>query len=272
MLAAEIKSAMMNNHHHRHPPATPAETGHPHAQNPASTPPPPPPTGTARIGDLTLGKELGRGSFAKVYRAVRDGTGEVRACKRIDSSKLSAKLLQNLEAEIAILREYRHQNIVGLDGIHKTRSHIYLVLEFCAGGDLHRYIKRRGGRLPEAVAQHFMFDLTDGLAFLHSKELIHRDIKPQNLLLTAERDDARLKIADFGFARHLSAQSMADTLCGSPLYMAPEILMCQKYDSKVSFPAAALFGLMMRGRDATPRASLALLIPNPPLSGAEVGS
>ena len=77
------------------------------------------------------------------------------------------------------------------------------LLEFCAGGDLHKYIKSQG-QLSEPVAQHFMRHLAAGLAFLYRRQLIHRDIKPQNLLLTARSSSATLKIADFGFARHLS--------------------------------------------------------------------
>jgi serine/threonine-protein kinase ULK/ATG1 len=139
--------------------------------------------------------------------------------------------------------------------VQKTEHHFYLLLEYCAGGDVQGLIRsRRAGRLSEGLTRRLMRDLAAGLRFLWGQELIHRDIKPQNLLLTGllpldevddpgktlameeERqrvnfptDQFALKIADFGFARHLQTQSLAETLCGSPIYMAPEILQHQRY-------------------------------------------
>lgn len=216
------------------------------------------------VGEYTLVATLGSGSFATVYKAVKktdDGDdAQIVAIKAIsrNSAKITKKVLENLELEISILKNYQHPNIVALKKVHKTTSHFYLYLEFCAGGDLQRLIRtRKGGRLSEGLARRLMRDLTQGLKFLGLQQLIHRDIKPQNLLLTgalpldevndpcktekeseARRnanfptDQFHLKIADFGFARHLQKTSMADTLCGSPLYMAPEILQHQPYDNK----------------------------------------
>jgi serine/threonine-protein kinase ULK/ATG1 len=117
----------------------------------------------------------------------------------------------------------------------KAPNRIYLVLEYCAGGDLAAYIQRYG-KVSEGTARHFMQQLGAGLQVLRNNNLIHRDLKPQNLLLSTNDSTAVLKIADFGFARLLQPQGMAETLCGSPLYMAPEILQSKKYDAKV-FPS-----------------------------------
>jgi serine/threonine-protein kinase ULK/ATG1 len=179
-------------------------------------------------------------------------TADVVAVKAIarTSDKLTKKVLQNLDIEIQILRTYRHRNIVCLQDVQKTDSHFYLLLEYCGGGDVTRLLRtRKTGRITEGLARRLMRDLAMGLRFLWNAQLIHRDIKPANLLLTgplpleevndpeaseelyAERQRANfpssefvLKIADFGFARHLQSASLAETLCGSPLYMAPEIL------------------------------------------------
>jgi len=221
-----------------------------------------------------LQERLGVGSFATVYKGIRlseyqraVNTGlqqsppqvhSIAAIKAISraSKKMTKKVLENLDMEISILRTYRHPNIVCLHDVQKTDRHFYLVLEYCGGGDLQMLIRtRQKGRLSERLCRRLLRDLTAGLGFLWGKNLVHRDIKPQNLLLTGslpvedELDDPSkeeakgvlrhmtgetfiMKIADFGFARHLSGVDLAETMCGSPLYMAPEILSGEKYDAK----------------------------------------
>ncbi|KAI8075914.1 kinase-like domain-containing protein [Gilbertella persicaria] len=132
-------------------------------------------------------------------------------------------------------------------------------MEFCSLGDLSHYIKQirshkstkgSAGGLPERVVRHFLRQLASALQFLRSQNLIHRDIKPQNLLLTPDKDDLPLlKVADFGFARFLPNASLADTLCGSPLYMGPEILSYKKYDAKADlWSVGAVLYEMVTGR------------------------
>ncbi|RKP24493.1 kinase-like domain-containing protein, partial [Syncephalis pseudoplumigaleata] len=205
------------------------------------------------VGDYIVGSEIGRGSFATVYKGRHRSTGQRVAVKAVSRSKLTKKLLENLESEIKILKSVRHDHVVHLFDCQKSEKHIYLVMEYCSLGDLTDFIKRRADRvglrgpaggLKEPVVRHLLLQLARALEFLRSKNLIHRDIKPQNLLLlpnpladphhSGNPMEAlpTLKIADFGFARFLPSQSMAETLCGSPLYMAPEILRYEKYDAK----------------------------------------
>lgn len=112
----------------------------------------------------------------------------------------------------------------------KSASHFYLILEYCNGGDLSSYINRHG-RINEPLGRLLLRQLASGLNVLHRHNFIHRDLKPQNILLIAEKPPV-LRIADFGFSRALLPPDMASTICGSPLYMAPEILRHEKYDSK----------------------------------------
>jgi serine/threonine-protein kinase ULK/ATG1 len=228
----------------------------------------PTPANTVKVAaGYVLQQRLGSGSFASVYkgvileeyrRSINNGQSpspqSIAAIKAISrqSKKLTKKVLENLELEIAILQTYRHPNICCLHEVQKTERHIYLVLEYCGGGDLQRLIRtRQKGRLTEKLCRRLVRDLAAGLRFLWGKQVVHRDIKPQNLLLTGPlpsedeaenpaRENAKnivqgidseatdvftLKIADFGFARHLTGVDLAETMCGSPLYMAPEILV-----------------------------------------------
>ncbi|KAL9252915.1 Serine/threonine-protein kinase ATG1a-like protein, partial [Drosera capensis] len=129
-----------------------------------------------------------------------------------------------------------------------TQEKIYLVLEYCDGGDLASYIQRHG-QVSEDVARHFMRQLAAGLQVLRDNHLIHRDLKPQNLLLSSKDVTPSLKIGDFGFARYLKPQGLADTFCGSPLYMAPEVFQNQKYDAKADlWSVGAILFQLVTGR------------------------
>ncbi|KAK4799655.1 hypothetical protein SAY86_025020 [Trapa natans] len=167
------------------------------------------------------------------------------AIKEIATGQLSKKLRESLMSEIIILQKINHPNIIRLHEIIEVPGKIHLVLEYCRGGDLSVYIQRHG-RVPEEIAKHFMEQLARGLQVLRDNNLIHRDLKPQNLLLSTGDDRSVLKIADFGFARSLQPRGLAETLCGSPLYMAPEIMQLQKYDAKADLwsVGAILFQLV----------------------------
>ncbi|XP_068649810.1 serine/threonine-protein kinase ATG1a-like [Aristolochia californica] len=198
------------------------------------------------VGDYILGPKIGSGSFAVVWRSRHRSLGVEVAVKEIDKKQLSSKVNESLLNEINILRQIKHPNIIRLHDAIQTEDKIYLVLEYCVGGDLGAYIQRFG-RVSDTTAKHFMRQLATGLQVLQENHLIHRDLKPQNLLLSSTLENAVLKIGDFGFARYLTPQCLADTLCGSPLYMAPEIIQNQKYDAKADLwsVGAILFELVM---------------------------
>jgi serine/threonine-protein kinase ULK2 len=217
------------------------------------------------------------------------------AVKSVQLQKLNKKLKDNLYSEIDILKGLHHPHIVALIDCQESAQHIHLVMEFCSLGDLSYFIKKRdklaahpatadmirkypnpdGGGLNEVVVRHFLKQLASALEFLRARNYIHRDVKPQNLLLNpspqylakvqselpfAANDSSlvpmvgveslpMLKIADFGFARSLPSTSLAETLCGSPLYMAPEILRYEKYDAKADlWSVGTVLYEMMVGR------------------------
>ncbi|CAN1849916.1 Serine/threonine-protein kinase ATG1c [Linum perenne] len=197
------------------------------------------------IGDYMVGRQIGSGSFSVVWHARHRVHGTEVAIKEIVTGRLNKKLQDSLMSEIFILKRINHPNIICLHDIIEVPGRIHIVLEYCKGGDLSMYIQRHG-RVPEALAKHFMQQLAAGLQVLRDNNLIHRDLKPQNLLLTTNDNNAVLKIADFGFARSLQPRGLAETLCGSPLYMAPEIMQLQKYDAKADLwsVGAILFQLV----------------------------
>eukprot|EP01018_Ginkgo_biloba_P014328 Gb_00516 [translate_table: standard] len=197
------------------------------------------------IGDYMVTKRVGAGSFTVVWKAKHRVHGNKVAIKDVDLQKLNKHLRDCLECEISFLRSVDHPNIIRLLETMEAGDHLFLVLEYCAGGDLAAYIQRYG-RVQEQVARKFMQQLGAGLEVLHAHHVIHRDLKPENLLLSTYDSDAVLKIADFGLSRFLSPDEYAETVCGSPLYMAPEVLQFQKYDSKADMwsVGAILFELL----------------------------
>lgn len=184
------------------------------------------------VGDYILKEKIGKGSYADVFRGTHRTTGIKYAIKSISKEILSEpKLVAGLESEIKIMREFAHQNIVCLHEYFSSEKNFYLVLELCEGGDLSKFIRKKK-RLDERLAHNFLSQITSGLAFLHGKNFIHRDLKPANVLMTESSEGAILKLADFGFAKQLNVAALAQTRCGTPLYMAPEILESRDYDGK----------------------------------------
>ncbi|XP_019102510.1 PREDICTED: serine/threonine-protein kinase ATG1c isoform X2 [Camelina sativa] len=200
------------------------------------------------VGDYLMGRQIGSGSFSVVWEARHRVDGTEVAIKEIAMDRLNKKLQESLMSEIYILRRINHPNIIRMIDMIKSPGKVHLVLEYCKGGDLSVYVQRRGS-VPEATAKHFMQQLAAGLQVLRDNNIIHRDLKPQNLLLSTDENDADLKIADFGFARSLQPRGLAETLCGSPLYMAPEIMQLQKYDAKADlWSVGAILFQLVTGR------------------------
>ncbi|CAA3018903.1 serine threonine- kinase ATG1c-like isoform X2 [Olea europaea subsp. europaea] len=201
------------------------------------------------VGDYMVGKQIGAGSFSTVWHARHRVNGTEVAIKEIITSRLNYKLRESLKSEIFILKKINHPNIIRLHDMIEECGKMYIILEYCRGGDLSMYINQQHGRIPEAIAKHFMRQLAEGLKILRENNLIHRDLKPQNLLLSTNDDNSVLKIADFGFARSLQPRGLAETLCGSPLYMAPEIMQLQKYDAKADlWSVGAILFQLVTGR------------------------
>ncbi|KAJ8280965.1 hypothetical protein GJAV_G00061570 [Gymnothorax javanicus] len=191
------------------------------------------------VGDFEYSRKdlVGHGAFAVVFKGRhRKKTDWEVAIKSINKKNLSKSQIL-LGKEIKILKELQHENIVALYDVQETPSSVFLVMEYCNGGDLADYLQAKG-TLREDTLRIFLQQIAAAMRILSSKGIIHRDLKPQNILLChsgrkkGSLNGIRIKIADFGFARYLQSNMMAATLCGSPMYMAPEVIMSQNYDAK----------------------------------------
>ncbi|KAK6121713.1 hypothetical protein DH2020_044541 [Rehmannia glutinosa] len=177
-----------------------------------------------------LGKLLGCGAFAKVYHARDVATGQSVAIKVVNKSRLNnnAILMANIKREISIMRRLRHQHIVKLFEVMATRGKIYFVLEFVKGGEL--FAKVAKGRFSEDLGRKYFQQLISAVSYCHLRGVYHRDLKPENLLVDENGD---LKVSDFGLSAltdQVRADGLLHTLCGTPAYVAPEILAKKGYD------------------------------------------
>ncbi|XP_048455672.1 MAP/microtubule affinity-regulating kinase 3a isoform X1 [Rhincodon typus] len=178
------------------------------------------------IGNYRLLKTIGKGNFAKVKLARHILTGREVAIKIIDKTQLNPTSLQKLFREVRIMKCLNHPNIVKLFEVIETEKTLYLVIEYASGGEVFDYLVAHG-RMKEKEARAKFRQIVSAVQYCHQKQIVHRDLKAENLLLDA---DMNIKIADFGFSNEFTVGSKLDTFCGSPPYAAPELFQGKKYD------------------------------------------
>eukprot|EP00262_Sarcandra_glabra_P013271 TRINITY_DN3637_c0_g1_i7.p1 TRINITY_DN3637_c0_g1~~TRINITY_DN3637_c0_g1_i7.p1 ORF type:complete len:442 (-),score=101.69 TRINITY_DN3637_c0_g1_i7:16-1341(-) len=183
-----------------------------------------------RVGKYEVGRTLGEGTFAKVKFARNSETAEPVALKILDKEKvLKHKMVEQIKREIATMKLIKHPNVVRLHEVMGSKTKIFIVLEFVTGGELFDKIVNHG-RMMEGDARKYFQQLINAVDYCHSRGVYHRDLKPENLLLDAS---GNLKVSDFGLSA-LSQQVRDDglfhTTCGTPNYVAPEVLNDRGYD------------------------------------------
>ncbi|KAL0956927.1 hypothetical protein HGRIS_003031 [Hohenbuehelia grisea] len=208
----------------------------------------PPKDGLYKFYDIDT--ELGTGSFAKVVRAMHLETGKWYAVKMIQDKRNNGSVTTGtnqtpegeqppppprrrkgepsrrevLAREISIMEKLKHQNICEMKEVFfENNGDINLVLELVEGGDLLDYILRSDVGLAEDAAKHLTYQMCDALAYIHDQGVAHRDLKPENILLTKDTPP-RIKVADFGLAKIVDSVTMLRTMCGTPSYLAPEVV------------------------------------------------
>ncbi|KAJ7646627.1 kinase-like domain-containing protein [Roridomyces roridus] len=176
--------------------------------------------------------QLGKGTYATVYKAISRATNKWVAIKVIHES-MRPPTDDDTCREIEILRNLHHENICEMKGyfINANRS-IDLILEYMDGRDLLHFMNDKGGIMTEWMSWHITEQVCKAVAHMHSLHILHRDLKPENILLSQTKPPV-VKIADFGWAKLVDEQTALTTICGTPTYIAPEIVMGEPYTNKV---------------------------------------
>ncbi|KAI1193837.1 SMAD/FHA protein kinase [Nemania serpens] len=171
----------------------------------------------------TLLERLGKGHFAEVFLCVEKSTGQRYAVKIFTKHPGTDERTKTdgLQQEIAVLMGVSHPNVLCLKDTFNEKNAVYLVLELAPEGELFNYIVTKQ-KLSEDESRKLFVQLFQGIKYLHDRNIVHRDIKPENILLVDK--DVNVKLADFGLAKIIGEESFTTTLCGTPSYVAPEIL------------------------------------------------
>ncbi|XP_010683541.2 CBL-interacting protein kinase 18 [Beta vulgaris subsp. vulgaris] len=176
-----------------------------------------------------LGKLLGQGTFAKVYFARNIKSDASSAIKIVDKETvLKVGMIEQIKREISVMRLVKHPNVVQLYEVMASKAKIYFVMEYVRGGELFNKVAK--GKLKENIARKYFQQLISAVDYCHSRGVYHRDLKPENLLLD---EDENLKVTDFGlsaFADTRKQDGLLHTTCGTPAYVAPEVIRRHGYD------------------------------------------
>nr|XP_021526841.1 serine/threonine-protein kinase SIK3 isoform X8 [Aotus nancymaae] len=180
----------------------------------------------ARIGYYEIDRTIGKGNFAVVKRATHLVTKAKVAIKIIDKTQLDEENLKKIFREVQIMKMLCHPHIIRLYQVMETERMIYLVTEYASGGEIFDHLVAHG-RMAEKEARRKFKQIVTAVYFCHCRNIVHRDLKAENLLLDA---NLNIKIADFGFSNLFTPGQLLKTWCGSPPYAAPELFEGKEYD------------------------------------------
>ncbi|XP_020786604.1 calcium/calmodulin-dependent protein kinase IGa [Boleophthalmus pectinirostris] len=172
--------------------------------------------------------KMGTGSFSEVYMVREKATGKLFALKCLRKKHLAHS---NLENEINVLKRIKHENVIGLEDFYESRTHYYLVMQLVSGGELFDRIVDKGV-YTEKDASSVVKQVLQAVSYLHQNCIVHRDLKPENLLYFNSDENAKIMVSDFGLSKTVEHGVMS-TACGTPGYVAPEVLAQKPYSKAV---------------------------------------
>nr|DAA64907.1 TPA_inf: serine/threonine kinase 33 [Tinamus guttatus] len=185
----------------------------------------------------SFGRKLGQGSFGVVIEVKHKGTGKKWAIKKVNRKKAGSSAMKLLEREVNILKRVNHEHIIHLEEVYETPKRMYLVMELCEDGELKKILHSKG-HFTENETRHIIRSLASAIAYLHKKDIVHRDLKLENILVkSSDIDEANemklnIKVTDFGLAVQKAGGSVFQSICGTPMYMAPEVISAHDYSQQ----------------------------------------
>lgn len=196
---------------------------------------------TTTIGEyLYIHPSIGKGSSSRVYYGYNIVSRDIVAVKKISKNSMGKISMERIINEIELMKRLNHKNIVQYKDMVSDNNYIYIITDHCNGGTLQKFIEDHRGypeNFSEEEVKIYMRQIREALDYLLSKNIYHRDIKPHNIFVNyktklGEKHDPisiELKIGDFGFAKEIENDDMDNTLCGTPMYIAPEIVYEKKF-------------------------------------------
>uniref|UniRef100_A0A8C2PR86 Serine/threonine kinase 33 n=1 Tax=Cyprinus carpio TaxID=7962 RepID=A0A8C2PR86_CYPCA len=187
----------------------------------------------------SFGRKLGQGNFGVVCEATHIETQRKWAIKKVNKEKAGTSGVKHLEREVSIMKQVKHEHIIHLEEVFETPKRMYLVTELCEGGDL-KDLLQKNKHFTEEETRHIIKSLSEAIVYLHKKDIVHRDLKLENILVKSfhqgnDNDMVNIKVTDFGLSVQkggVGSENMLQATCGTPIYMAPEVVNGHQYSQQ----------------------------------------
>ena len=189
--------------------------------------------------------KLGSGKFGLVKLGIHKKTGQKVAIKIMKKSTMDSSDLELVRTEIEILKICQHPNIIRLYNVFENADYLYIIMEYCYGGDLFSYLENRHFRLSEKRASTIIHQMATAVYYMHSFGVVHRDLKPENVLMTSTDEDSDIRILEFGLRKILGPYEKCDEPYGTLTYCAPEIIIDEPYAKPVDLWSLGVMTYLM---------------------------